>query len=106
MKLSSIPHAGMYVYSLQVLLLSTFDRPFSALFFYVLHPYCRSKRGIANKPTAQRRPIDSAHVALGVFKPIVAPNHGPHISAPFIFRSVLFLRERRGRRQPPSKPSP
>ena len=57
--------------------------------FHKLHPYCRSERGIANKYTAQHRPISSAQVALGTVKSLVATNHGPLISAPFTFSCVL-----------------
>ena len=59
------------------------------VFFRKLHTYCRSERGIANKRTAQHRPISSAQVALGIIKSIVSRNHGPLTSAPFTVGCVI-----------------
>ena len=48
-----------------------------------LHSRCRSERNIANKHTAHLWATRSAKVALGIIKSLVAPNHGPLLSAPF-----------------------
>ena len=53
--------------------------------FRKVHPYCRSERDIPRKRTTQHRAISSAQVALGIIKSLVAPNHGPLLSAPFTF---------------------
>ena len=70
--------------------------------FRKLHPYRRSERNITNRHTAHHRAISSAQIALGIVKSLVAPNHGPLLSAPFTINS---LRERSGRRQPPAERS-
>ena len=67
--------------------------PLSVLFttsilFRKLHPYCRSERYSASKPISQHRAISSAQIALGIIKLLVAPNHGPLLSAPFAFCSL------------------
>ena len=53
------------------------------------HSYCQSECDIANKHKALHRAISSAQVALGITKSLVAPNHGPLLSAPFAFSCVL-----------------
>ena len=69
------------------------DCPLSVLFVPPpprhLHPYCQSERDIASKHTAQHRVTSSAQVALGFIKSLVAPNHGPLISASFTFCCTL-----------------
>ena len=52
-------------------------------------PVLPIKRGIADKHTAQHRPISPPQVALGIIKSFVAPNLGPLISAPFTHSCVL-----------------
>ena len=51
--------------------------------------YRRSQHGIANKHKARHRAMSSAEVALGIIKSLVAPNHGPLLSAPFPFSCML-----------------
>ena len=48
---------------------------------------CRSERDIVNKHTAQHTAVSSAQAALGSIKSLLAPNHGPLLSAP----SHLFV---------------
>ena len=55
--------------------------PLRAVIFRKIHPYCRSECDIANKHTAQHRANSSTHVALGIITSLVAPNHGPLLSA-------------------------
>ena len=40
--------------------------------------------------TAPHKAISSAQVAFGIIKPLVAPNHGPHLSASFTFCCMLL----------------
>ena len=55
------------------------------LFFRKLRLCCRPELDTASK----HRAISSAQVALGIVKSLVAPNHGPLLSASFIFCSLL-----------------
>ena len=54
--------------------------------------YCGSERDIANKHAVQHRAFSSAQVALGIIISLVAPNHGPLLSAAFTF--CIFLHAR------------
>ena len=74
-----------------------------------LHPHCRSECDIANKHTVQctqhrATTSSSAQAALGIINSLVAPNHGPLLSAPFtsMFWLHSSLRERSGRLTPPA----
>ena len=64
------------------------SRPFSRFFLRKLHPYyCRSERDIADIQHSTDRASNSAQVALGIIKSLVALNYGPLLSAPFTFIS-------------------
>ena len=76
-----------------VLLLSSFNCPLSVICIFfssqITPVNCRSQRGIAYKHAEQHRAISSEQVALGIIKSLVAPNHGPLLSAPFAFSCIL-----------------
>ena len=75
-------------------------------------PYCRPERNTVNKAhsTAEHnKAICSAQAAFGIIKSMFAPNLGLFFLPPshFFFLVALFaLRERGGRRQPPTERSP
>ena len=60
----------------------------SSCSFRNLHP-CSRSRDIASKHAAHHRAASSAQVALGIIKSLVAPNHGPLLSAPITFCCLL-----------------
>ena len=79
--------------------------------FFPLANYNHTADQNVTSPTStqhstQHRPTisNSAQEALGIIYSLVAPNHGPLLSAPFthMFQSHSSLRERNGRRQPPT----
>ena len=82
--------------------------------FFPLANYTRTADQNVTSPTdtqhsAQRRATinSSAQAALDTINLLVAPNHGPLLSAPFAYMPKLHssLRERSGRRQPPAEQS-
>ena len=48
-----------------------------------------AQHSTAQHSTAQHKPISSAQLALGGIKLLVAPDHGPLLSAFFTFRCIL-----------------
>ena len=79
------PDAGMYACTrLCAFFIDCLLGPLHLFYFSrKVHPHCRSQRDIASKHTSQHRAITFAQVALGIIKSLVAPNHGPLMSAPF-----------------------
>ena len=87
---------GMYACTMYVfvfLLSSWIVLPLGPLHVFFLSQnmpvLCRSERDIADKHTAQHRATGSAPVALDIIKSLVAPNHGPLLSAAFTFCCIL-----------------
>ena len=83
---------GMYVILYSFFAFFKVDSLLSVFMFLSprkLHPHCRSEFDIANKHTAKckhRATINSsAQAALGIIHSLVAPNHGPLLTAPFTY---------------------
>ena len=78
-----------WVFSLTAFPLSD---PLRVLFFAI---YTRTAdQNIASPTSTQHsadRAISSAHVAFGIIKSLVTPNHGPILSAPFTFLVEMYL---------------
>ena len=85
-----VPGTGIYVCARLFAFIDCPPSRFSSCFFA---NYTRSADQNVISPTSTQhstgRAISSAQVALGIIKSPVAPNHGPHLSAPFIFSYIL-----------------